>query len=238
MTGLSREERLANLDTMIAEGRILRRQWTAEQDGRKLACILAALSPEAGEYRNASACPANVIPSWFAFLTPDINDRVSQVAWPGIIRRYAAVVRRADVLTDEDWRRLDYAARAVALRVALPHAGASTTVLKRAIALCDRAASGGVVSGPEWDRAAEAAWDVAEDLRREGRTAWEAGQAALAAEQAVLPMAAERAAMTADRAAAAAGAGAQAALAGAWDTIANGVLDAIDAACAAREASS
>jgi hypothetical protein len=43
---------------MIAEGRIVRQQWT---DGHERACLLAALSPEAGRAGDASACPAYVI---------------------------------------------------------------------------------------------------------------------------------------------------------------------------------
>lgn len=162
-----------------------------------------------------------------------INDNVSSHAWPSIIRRHAAVVRRAAVLTDEDWRRLDYAARGAALRVTLPRAGESSDVVDRAIALCDRAARGETVSADEWAGARlAAAWAASTVVRATAwmtatawttATTWTASDAAYDAVKAVV------------------GArlvGAEAAASAAWDTIANGVLDAIDAACAAREASS
>lgn len=269
MTGLSRDERLARLDTMIAEDRIIRGSWTcSDAQGRSMACLLAAISPEVAESEDpqawtargsrAAMCPASVIPTWLALLTSGINDGPSAAAWPNIIRRYAAVIRQAAVLTEEDWRRLDYAVRAVALRVALPHAGRRSAVVESVLALCDRAARGEVVSGEDWHRVVGAVRPETEES-----SAWAAVAAAEGSEWAPVAAAEEsvRAAVEAARVARTGSRRPSGRLSrwtatdamasmtqeaqetpsvgeAAWETIANGILDAIDAACAAREASS
>ena len=96
------QERVSRLNAMIAEDRIIRQRWT---DGHERACLLAALSPETGKAERASACPAHVMPPWLAHLTPWIDDEVSEDAWPGVIRRYAALARRWSALDDAAWER-------------------------------------------------------------------------------------------------------------------------------------
>ena len=81
------QARLNRLDKLIAEDRIVRGTWTGVADGKKTACLLAALSPESGEQQTATACPSDVMPVWLAHLTPSMDDSGSIEAWPAFIRR-------------------------------------------------------------------------------------------------------------------------------------------------------
>lgn len=94
-------ERLERLDAMIRENRIIRCAWTE----RDRACLLAALSPEAGQAQSASACPAEIMPEWLAYLTPWLDDAPSEEAWPALVRRYAALARRWHALDADGWER-------------------------------------------------------------------------------------------------------------------------------------
>lgn len=141
--------RLDRMNSMIAEGRILRGEWmSTDEDGTERACLLAALSPEAGEEQDHSACPAEVMSTPLAALTPCIDDEVSSDAWPDIVRRYAALAHRWHVLTAADWRRLDYQWRLVALHEALPHD--THGVVQPVIDLCQRAANGESIPAATW----------------------------------------------------------------------------------------
>lgn len=110
------EYRVERLNTFINEGRIVRDYWTGvDEQGRETACLLAALSPEAGEAEDACVCPASVMPAWFAFITPWIDDHASESMWPSAIRRYAACAARWSSLDEAAWRRVEIAARRVAV---------------------------------------------------------------------------------------------------------------------------
>lgn len=161
------------LEVAIAENRVIRKDWTREEDGRQLVCLLAALSPEVAKRETAEACPADLMPEWLAHLTPWIDDTGSEDAWPAMIHRYADLVRRWHVLTDEDWTRLDYACRAIAVREAMTHAKNDRVIgaCDAMISLLDRAATGDRVSDDEWADAtgaadaagADAAWAAVAD---------------------------------------------------------------------------
>lgn len=100
---LTYEDRVGNLDHHIAEGTLIRKDWG---DGFRTACLLAALSPEVATSTEASSCPASVMPKWLAQLTPAIDDYGSLKAWPGMVRRYAALARRWHVLDPLAWERI------------------------------------------------------------------------------------------------------------------------------------
>lgn len=152
---MDRNERLDRLDTYIREGRLLRRAWIREEGGRARACLLAALSPEVGAQEDPHACPAALMPSWFACMTVWLDDAGSDAAWPAMVVRYASLARRWDVLDDVAWRRVDCGARASVLREAralVPDDGSSSAL--RAFdalrVLLDRAAQGEEIEGAEW----------------------------------------------------------------------------------------
>lgn len=105
-------ERCDLLDQYIAEGRLLRDTWQRVEDGRQYACLLTAISPEAldiaksGAWSSpAFACPASVMPRWFADLVPWLDDAGSLAKWPSVIRRFAASFRRPR--SPEDWEALE-----------------------------------------------------------------------------------------------------------------------------------
>ena len=204
-------ERFGRLETMLAEGRVIRNNWTDTDAGRERACLLAAISPEVGSEQSAAACPAWLLPSWFAELTPAMDDNGSSEAWPGMVSRYAAVVRRAaETLTAEQWGRLLHRTLAICVREAVSRAKneTATRACQTVIKLCDRAGRGEAINESEWRAAAEAATDAA----------WAATDAAWAAACAARP------------AWAAAGA-ARTAWVAAWDRMTAAILDAIEAEC-------
>jgi hypothetical protein len=119
MTTLSMTDRVTRYETIRVEGRLIRRAWTKTDDaGRELACWLAALSPEVGAVKHAGACPADVMPAWLALLTPDLDDRVSDGAWPAFAERFGACAARWSVLDDAAWRRVEVAVLRECLAVA------------------------------------------------------------------------------------------------------------------------
>ena len=118
----SQESRVERLNSMIRENRITRHNWlTVDEQGRETACLLAALSPEAGEAESPTACPASVMPEWFAHITPWIDDNGSDAEWPRVVRRYAACAARWSALDEAAWRRVEIAARRVAVVEAMSH---------------------------------------------------------------------------------------------------------------------
>jgi hypothetical protein len=215
-------ESLALLDTLIAEERLIRNAWAGKDaKGRETACLLAALAPETALETDAGACPATVMPAWLAHLTPWMDDSGSLAAWPAMVRRYAALARRWHVLSPAQWYRLDYVARAIAVRAAMD-ATTNESVLavcRQTAALCDRRGGGEAVTDQEFKEAAEAAAEAAEAAA--GRAAaeaaaWRAAAAEAAAEAAEAAAGRAAAAAAAWRAAAAAWRAAEAAEAAAW----------------------
>jgi hypothetical protein len=116
------QERIERFHKFINEGRIIRGGWLGtDAQGREMACLLAALSPEAGDARRADACPAAVMPGWFANLTPWIDDGGSTAEWPRVVRRYAACAARWSALDEAAWRRVEVAARRASVVEAMRH---------------------------------------------------------------------------------------------------------------------
>ena len=230
------QERVSRLNAMIAEDRIIRQRWT---DGHERACLLAALSPETGKAERASACPAHVMPPWLAHLTPWIDDEVSEDAWPGVIRRYAALARRWSALDDAAWERARVASLIAIVGEARLHCPADEV---RALSAIDGVLEWLRRGAPESERAAvsasDAAWAEAAESAAESAAVSEATRAATKATRAAARAAwageaaaasAASVAAAAARAASSAAASARAAGAAASDRIAAAVLDAIEA---------
>jgi hypothetical protein len=197
---------------MIRENRVSRGEWT---EGHDRACLLAALSPEAGAAQSAAACPAELMPPWLAYLTPWLDDAPSEHAWPHIVRRYASLARRWHVLDGRAWDRARIGALIAIVSEARTHTGDDAVAL---------AAIDGVLGwlrrgAPESDR--DAAWAAR----------------AVAADAAYAARAAARAAASASASARAARAAEWEAAEDASDRMASGVLDAIEREIAEAEAS-
>ena len=143
----SMEVRVERLRRMVDEDRIIRAFWEeGAVNGR--VHLLVALSPEVGEAEDATACPVEVMPAWFADFTMFVDDSVSKEAWPALLRRYADLAARWSVLDADAWRRCEVAARRIAVDVALPYVRAQDVryVCQRVIAWFD-------AGQPEVDRA-------------------------------------------------------------------------------------
>jgi hypothetical protein len=129
------QERLARLDSMVREDRIIRCSWTGSRDGVELACLLSAVSPEVAQAESPDACPADVMPAWLAGLVPDFNDRGDKDAWPGFVARFAALTRRWPALDEAAWERARLASMAAFVEEARSHAPASEMQVLEAIDL-------------------------------------------------------------------------------------------------------
>jgi hypothetical protein len=226
-------ERTDRLDAMLREGRLIRHAWS---EGHDRACLLAALSPEAGEAESASACPAEVMPLWLAHLTPWLDDEPSTQAWPSIVARYAALARRWHVLDDEGWERARIAALVAIVTEARSHVApeyASVLAaidgvlgwLRRGAAESEREAAAraaDAASAAAARASADAASADAAAVAGDAAAAAVAGDAASAAAWAAWAAWAARAVDAASMDAA------RAAAAASGDRIAAGVLDAIE----------
>ena len=211
----SQESRVERLNSMIREGRIIRNDWvSSDEQGRETACLLAALSPEVGEAESPAACPASVMPEWFAHLTPWMDDACSDAEWPRVVRRYAACAARWSALDEAAWRRVEIAARRVSVVEAMGYTGDEQVLdaCRRVLAWLD-------ADMPEASRAsAKAALGMAAAAAAAAAAApWAAAAAAEAAEAAVKAAVAETAGAAAS--------------AGAADRITDKILSALEQEC-------
>lgn len=161
MTTVTHEEAAARIERYLERNAILRGKWFGGgrgDDGYERACLLVAAVPEVGR-GDYSACPASLLPEWMARLTPWLDDNGSDDRHTEIVRRYAGLLRRSNVLTPPAWERLDYRVRRVALAEARKHAEGPSVldVVDRVLGLLDRAIAGGAPSKEEWANAREAA---------------------------------------------------------------------------------
>jgi hypothetical protein len=185
MNALNFSERIDRLQTLRREHRLIRNKWVGKDvDGRELACLLVALSPEVGKAEDPSACPASVIARWFAHLTPWFDDAGSKKAWEAMVARYVAIVARWHTLTPERDRCLKYAVRALCVREAMRHTSDAgvLAVCERVATLCEGVAGGGGVDAEAFN-AAEAAASAAEAawVSSSSSAAWVKAPAARAA---------------------------------------------------------
>ena len=115
---ISYPERVSALNKHIGQGTLIRDKYTGtDAKGRETACLLVAIAPEVGPAGRVSNCPASVMPQWMAVLTPFIDDRGSEAAWPQMVRRYAALAADWHLLDADAWSRMQEAARQAAVTV-------------------------------------------------------------------------------------------------------------------------
>lgn len=151
-------------------GTLLRMDWIdgSPDDtlGYERACLLVAAAPEVGD-GHFEKCPVSLMPQWLAHLTPGMDDNVSIAYWPDMVREYALCLRRSGVLTPEQWQRLDYTARRIAVVEAMKRTRNEVVMsaCRAVVALLDRAIGGDAPSDDEW-RAAEAAVWASESVAR------------------------------------------------------------------------
>jgi uncharacterized protein YaeQ len=214
---MNHAERIESLNNHITNGTLIRNEWG---DGKERACLLAAMSPEVATARDASACPASVMPQWLALITPNMDDRGTLAEWPAFIARYANLANRWHVLDDDAWVRALRESKIAILREARSHTKnrGALTAIDEVIAWIER-------GEPEEERV---------EVRRAAAAYADAYAYADAAAAAYAAAAADAAAYAA-AAADAAAAYAAAAYATAWDRMNTGILDAIEAQIVAKE---
>jgi len=101
---LSYEDRLGSLRRHIKQGTLIRGAFThSDKKGRATACLLAAMSPEVASSEQPGHCPAKVMPTWLAQLTPHIDDEGTDKHWFSMVTRYAEVAALWPVLSKADW---------------------------------------------------------------------------------------------------------------------------------------
>lgn len=103
-----------NILMHLERGTLLRYSWG---DGYEKACLLAAVFPEVAQQRRTEACPAGVIPRWFADFTITIDDNSSDAAWEPAVRRYAALSLGWHLLNADAWERVLHACLIEILRM-------------------------------------------------------------------------------------------------------------------------
>lgn len=176
-------DRLARLDELIADGRIIRGHWLGrDKAGRETSCLLAALAPECVVSGNPSACPAEMMPGWLARLTVWITDKGSAEAWPTVLQRYATLAHRWHALDASAWQRADYATRAAAIAEALQCTGDPKMVAAAARVhdLCTAVARGGAADKSAFAHASKVARKITEWTAVSCRTVADPGRAARA----------------------------------------------------------
>lgn len=211
----------------LDNGTLVRRKWG---DGRKTACLIAAIHPACARKRSASACPATLMPEWLAVLSTWIDDAPSAEAWDGLMRRYANLASRWWRVSPEAWTRLDYTCRRIAVAEARRYAGDDAKVLAAidgVLSLLDRAIAGDMPTAGEWAASGARAAAAARAWAAWAARASGARAAAWAASASVAD-AAWAAARAAARAAEAAGEAAS-------DRMISAMLDAIEAEIVAAE---
>jgi hypothetical protein len=178
-------------------------------------------------------CPADVIPAWLAYLTPDLDDSGTEAAWPATVRRYAVVVRRgAETLDDAEWRRVLARTMIAVVAEAAPHDPSESCV--RVSTLWSCVLAGDEPSEEEWTAAKATAEAPSRAEGAAGEAAWVAWAAVAArraaTEAARAARAAARAAEAARKARTARGATREAT----WDRITAALLDGIELECSVR----
>lgn len=219
------KERLARLDSAITEKRLIRNKW--QDEPRNLVCLLAALSPEAGAKRDASYCPASVMPTWLAHLTTWIDDAGSIDTWPIVVRRYAAVAHTWGTWSEETWTRKEYKIRAACVREAMRHTQdvLVLTVCETVAVLCERRGIGDLPFKHEWVEAAEATSAASATAAAAWAASATAAAASASAAERAVAEAAEAAAWAASERAAS-----ERAAATAWDRMIDAMLSILEQA--------
>jgi hypothetical protein len=225
---------------MSAAGTLRQGVWNAEDEGRHIACILGASSPDVNDVEDVN-CAALCMPQWLAELTQALFDGIAPEQANAYALRYADVAERWCVLTPEAWGRVSVTFRVACIEQALAAAEAAQPAPfpayweagKTACREMVAALKSGDTARVDKADAAEEAWAAV------GAAAWAAAWAAraavgAAAEAVLAARAAVGAAVWAARAAV--GAAAEAAAWAAWAAYArlfDALLDAINAELAA-----
>jgi len=148
------------LDSAVAADTVIRGEWTRTEDGRERACLLASLSPVCGVERTSMACPASVLPGWFAECVPWLDDCGSEAAWPEMIRTFADLLRDSVDAEPALWERLNLHWRRGALAETMAHTYdlAALGICAEVAAMLDAELAGEQIDSEAWESARGDAW--------------------------------------------------------------------------------
>jgi hypothetical protein len=212
---------------MVEAGTLRQGVWNDEDEGRHIACLLGASSPDVNDVKEVN-CVALCMPQWLAKLTLPMFDGVPINQADAYALRYADVAERWCVLTPEAWDRVSVTFRVACIEQALAAAEAVQPTPRPDYWDAVQTACGKMVVALKSGDAAEAA-EAAEAAREAAREAWAATGAATRAAWATWAAARAEAVVAAEAA--------EAAEAAAWDEAAEAAAWAARAAArAAREA--
>lgn len=157
------QEHIERLNRHIEQGTLIRGAWQGtDAQGRETACLLAAMAPECGAEETANVCPAAIMPSWLAHLTPCLDDNGSLDAWPSMVKRFSGLAARWHTLDAAGWRRVQFTWLAASVREAAVHTKelSALMVCERVAALCDAVVDTGAIDDVAFGCAKEAVVDV------------------------------------------------------------------------------
>ena len=172
------------IEQVWREGRIIRGEWSREENGRQLLCLYTALAgdPEA----RPESCPASLCPRWLAHLLPNIDDYGSREKWPAVVERVVRLAPRFASLPPEvEWR-----VRALCVREAMRYTedSAVLAICELVASLCERRGFRKIVSDADLAEAASAAWESVWSLT------WSASSESAASAERIASLTAGRAA--------------------------------------------
>lgn len=137
---------------VYAEGRLIRGDWSSEEDGRQLLCLYTAMVGDA-EARPIN-CPSHLCPKWLAYLLPWIDDSGTEKAWSSVVLRTAELATYfAHVRPRVEWQVraacMREASRAMRLSSLRAKYGEIAAVCRQAVDLCDRHSRNEVAAAQE-----------------------------------------------------------------------------------------
>jgi hypothetical protein len=104
MTTLTVQDRIAQAETALNEGRIIQGDWRRKNGGgRELVCALAAFGPD---INSASDCPADLMPGWLAELVPVLDDGIAEADVPWFMGGLLTRAKAWSILDDAAWDRI------------------------------------------------------------------------------------------------------------------------------------
>ena len=102
---LNTKEAVQNLRKAIREESLIQGEWSSEDHGRHLGCLLHQLG-NGLDIRNHKDCPASVMPEWMAEFVPGAFDGVSADAVYTVAEDFAATLESTTNWTPERWEKL------------------------------------------------------------------------------------------------------------------------------------
>lgn len=117
------QQAATRFNQMLAEGRVIRSKWAdTDDEGREIACALAAMVPEVGSAEDVATCPAELMPQWFAEMVLFIGENLPSDQWDAQMHRLGNLAGRWYVLGDKGWGLAEVKFKSHFMEIALANA--------------------------------------------------------------------------------------------------------------------